>query len=537
MEALFSYEIWSLAPAVISVFLAFKYKNVYLSLFSGLYFGIFILNAQAGLGLIQSLIKSLVEIPVYMTQSMGDPWNAGIIIQVLLIGSIIYLLTYTGGLNALALTISKYAKSSKSSQLATWMMGLLIFFDDYANSLIVGPVMRTVTDKYNVSREKLAFIVDATAAPISGLVLVSTWVGYEISLIAAGVNDIGQDFSPLSIFIHSIPYRFYNIFMLIFIVLTIYMVREFGPMLKAQRRAKSGEVKKTSKIKSEKTDDIEVNEKYTAKAYEGIVPIAVLIISAITLFYYSGYSVIMAGEDTQLINMLTSNPFSMQSIATAYSSADASVVLSQAAILTILTIFLLSGLKGAFSNKEKGIDLMLSGANSLLPTIFVLLLAWSIGSIMGSDGLDTGNYIAGALGSWIPYQIVPLTIFIIAAFMAFATGTSFGTMGILMPLAIPLAWAVNPDLAFLTLSVSAVLTGTIVGDHCSPISDTTILSSVGSGVDHLDHVQTQMPYAIMVGVISGLAYLFAGIGISLVIIFITSIILLVSGLYYIGEKV
>lgn len=511
----------SLIPAILSVGLAFKFKNVFLSLGFGLYSGLVIDAFLNGSGIVASFIVGIFNLPIYLTESLGTTGNAGIVMQMLLISGLIYLLTYTGGLRAFANSIVRFANNRKNTQLITWLMGLAVFFDDYANALIVGPVMKNITDKARISREKLAFIIDATAAPIAGLVIISTWIGYEISLITDQLTNVGIDAPAMGIFIQSIPFRFYNVLMLIFIVLTIVMRREFGPMYKAELRAATGKTNyDESKIDHSEIDDVEVNENYQAKAYEGIIPLLVLIIGSFYFFYHSG-----AGVE----GVVLKNPDSLTNIAyniaTAFSNADTSVVLSQAAFLAILVTFVLSGVKGAFKFAD-GIDITIRGAIKLVPTTFVLLLAWSLGTIMDADHLNTGANIASILGDSLPYQLIPLIIFLISSLMAFATGTSYGTMGILFPLSIPLAYSANPELSFVTLVVGAILTGTILGDHCSPISDTTLLSSAGAEVDHLAHVETQMPYALVVGGFSAIGYLISGF-----IIESAHVYLIILGLY------
>lgn len=532
LQELANIQLMAIVPAIIAITLAFKLKNVYTALGLGLYSGLVIIGLRAGEGLM-AFFTAILQIPVFMVSSLGDTWNAGIVIQVLLIGGLVVLISYTGGLRAMADKLSDYGKTRRSAQIITWVMGIIIFFDDYANALIVGPVMRPITDKALVSREKLSFIIDATAAPITGLVLISTWIGFEVSLIAEQLTNLDiQGTTAMELFIDSLPYRFYNILMLIFIVLTIYLSREYGPMLKAERRAQSGEVKrKGSGGSTGDSEEFKILEGYEAKPFEGIVPLLTLIISAFILFFTNGLSTMIANGETPL-----TNGFNLQLVIDAYSNADASIVIAQAAVLAIIVSIAISMFRGAYKLSE-GLNITFEGASTLLPTVFVLLFAWSLGTVMSDSYLDAGGFIAGTLGTFIPYQLIPLIIFLTAGIMAFATGTSFGTMGILFPLAMPLAWAGNPDIAFLTVAVGSILTGTIIGDHCSPISDTTILSSAGSDVDHLDHVSTQMPYALTVGAVASVGYLLAGFGVNPWIIIILGTVALVAVLMTIGEVV
>lgn len=528
LEQIANLSIMGVVPAIIAITLAFRFKNVYTALGCGLYSGIVLVDLRAGEGLF-SFFHGIIQIPIYMVTSLADGWNAGIVIQVLLIGGLVVLISYTGGLRAMANKLSKYGNNRKNAQLITWIMGLIIFFDDYANALIVGPVMRPITDNAKISREKLSFIIDATAAPITGLVLISTWIGFELSLISEQLVNIGvTDTSAMELFIGSLPYRFYNILMLVFIILTIYLSREFGPMLTAEKRAMTGEVKRRdSKESSHADQEYKQADDYQAKAIEGIIPLAVLILSSFILFFTNGLST---------MEQPFANGFNLNLVIEAFSNADASIVIAQAAVIAIIVAIGISAIRGAFKVGE-ALNITFEGAATLLPTVFVLLFAWSLGTVMSEEYLDAGGFIANTLGSFIPYQLIPFIIFITAGTMAFATGTSFGTMGILFPLAIPLAWSVNPDIGFLTIAVGSILTGTIIGDHCSPISDTTILSSAGSDIDHLDHVTTQMPYAITVGIVASIGYLLAGFGLNPWLIIALGVASLIFVLMKIGEKV
>ncbi len=532
LETIANLDFMSIVPAIIAITLAFKIKNVYTALGAGLYTGLVIIDLRAGDGIL-AFFNAFLEIPIFMITSLGDTWNAGIVIQVLLIGGLVVLISYTGGLRAMANKLSNYGKTRKSAQIITWLMGIIIFFDDYANALIVGPVMRPITDKARISREKLSFIIDATAAPITGLVLISTWIGFEVSLIAEQLVNLNiEGTTAMQLFIDSIPYRFYNILMLIFIILTIYLNREFGPMLKAEKRAQTGEVKRNNSVmQNEEHEEFKILENYDAKPYEGIIPLIVLIVSAFILFFTNGLNAMILVGDTPL-----ANGFNMNVVIEAYSNADASIVIAQAAVLAIIVSLSISTHRGAYKLSE-GLNITFEGASSLLPTVFVLLFAWSLGTVMSDSYLNAGGFIARTLGSFIPFQLIPFIIFVTAAIMAFATGSSFGTMGILFPLAIPLAWAGNRDLAFLTVAVGSILTGTIIGDHCSPISDTTILSSAGSDIDHLDHVSTQMPYALTVGVVAGLGYILAGFGVNPWFIIALGTVVLVIILLSIGTQI
>lgn len=512
------FGIWTIIPPLVAIVLAFITKNVILSLFIGVFSGTFLLQLN-GFNVGSAFTGGFLDIINRVLESLSDPWNAGVILQCLTIGGLIALVSKMGGARAIAESLAKRAKTPTSAQVITWLMGLLVFFDDYANSLIVGPIMRPVTDKMKVSREKLSFIVDATAAPIAGIALISTWVGLEISLIRDGYLSIGEEVNAYGIFISTIPYRFYNILMLLFVVLTAVLVKEFGPMLKAERRART-----TGKVMSDSTQMIdsagdkalEPKEGIKLSIWNAIIPIGTLIVFAFVGFYFNGYQAIMGGEDVALMGVLSGSPLSFTSIREAFGASDASVVLFQAALFaSIVAIVMAVGQK--ILTIEEALETWVEGMKTLVITGVILLLAWSLSSVIKE--LGTAAFLVSALSNTIPKFLLPSIIFILGSVISFATGTSYGTMGILMPLAIPLAHAISPDANFVIVSVGAVLTGAIFGDHCSPISDTTILSSMGSGCDHIDHVKTQLWYSLTVGAITIVfGYIPAGLGVPIFIV-------------------
>ena len=469
---------------------------------------------------------------------MADPWNAGIILQCLLIGGIIQLVTKMGGAKALADTFAKRADTPRKAQLFTWILGLCVFFDDYANSLIVGPIIRPVMDKLKVSRQKLAFIVDATAAPVAGIAIISTWIGLEISLIAAGFQSVGvTNVTGFGIFLQTIPYRFYNIFILIFIVISAITLYEFGPMKKAEQAARKRDAdEKVIVPNAPGFDEVKPVEGIKLSIWNAIIPIGTLIIGALIAFYWSGYTTILGGEDQALIAIMKTAPLSFNGIFTALSQSDASVALFQAALLaSIVAIVMAVG--GKILTIEDAISEWIGGMKTIVITGVILLLAWSLGGVIGEVG--TASYLVGVLKNALPQFIVPSLIFILGALISFATGTAYGTMSILMPLAIPLAWAVSSgDMSFTIVCTSGVLTGAIFGDHCSPISDTTILSSMGTSCSHIDHVQTQIYYAVFVACVAiFIGYIPAGLGIPWFISLPVGIVVLYIGLKVLGEKV
>ncbi len=523
----------TLLPPLVALILAFTTKNFVLSLTSGGLTGAIVLATNGETNFVDIAINSFISFAGYIVGSVADPWNAGIILQVLAIGGVIYLIERSGGAVAIAESISKRAKTKVGAQITTWFLGLCVFFDDYANSLIVGPIMQPIFDKLKISRAKLAFIVDATAAPIAGIALVSTWVGYEVGLIQEAYEMQGVMVDGFDIFLQTIPFRFYNILMLAFVFIIAVTAKDFGPMLTAERKAKEGNQDATnSKLNPKELEEI---RNVDGKIYNALVPILTLVIGAFVSFYYSGYTAIMASGDAELINLVQNSLFSLRGLQECFSNSDASVALFQAALFAGIVTIILIVVQGMYSLTE-AIELWSTGMSKLFSTTIILVLAWTLTSIIKE--LGAGYFISSQISDLIPAYLIPSIIFGVASIISFATGTSYGTMGILMPLAIPLAIGAAPnDPQIALVATSAVLTGAIFGDHCSPISDTTILSAIGSGCDHIEHVNTQLPYALFIGALTiATAYIPAGLGISPYIILGGNIVLIIGIVHFFGKK-
>ncbi|SJN18719.1 Na+/H+ antiporter [Marinilactibacillus psychrotolerans 42ea] len=527
----------TLIPPIIAIILAFITKNVILSLFVGIFSGTILMQFYYGTNILLAIVYGFTDIVDYILGSLADPWNAGIILQVMTIGGLIALVTSMGGAQAVAESLAKRAKGPVSAQLITWALGILIFFDDYANALIVGPIMRPVTDKMKISRERLAFVIDATAAPIAGIALVSTWIGYEVGLINDAYQSIGQNVNAYGIFLQTIPYRFYNILMLLFVVVTSVTLREFGPMKKAQERARDTGmlIAENSEVEADEEKQEVLNEK-KATIWNALIPIGSLIVFSFVGFYMNGRSAILTGDNTLLAQEIVNSPLSFVTIRETFGASDASVVLFQAALISSI-IALIMGVSQDLFTFSKGIDIWIKGMKTLMITGVVLLLAWSLSTVMNE--LGTADYLVSLLGDTMPPVLLPTIIFILGAIISFSTGTSYGTMGILMPLAIPLASALDPgNSEFVIMSAGAVLTGAIFGDHSSPISDTTILSSMGAGSNLIDHVKTQLPYALAVGIISIVfGYLPSAMGLNIWIILPITFIAIIGMVFLLGKKV
>ena len=533
------YGLLTLIPPVVAIVLAFLTKNVIISLFIGTLSGTFLVQLVDN-SFLSAIVQSFLDFVSRILNSLADPWNAGIILQVLVIGGVIHLVAKMGGAKAVAEALARKAKTAKSTQVVTLLLGLAVFFDDYANSLIVGPIMKPVADKMKISRERLAFIIDATAAPIAGLAIVSTWIGLEVGLINdAFINGIGQEVDAFGVFLQTIPYRFYNILILVFVFITSILLKEFGPMYRAEvearRRGLSFEEEEVASDSNMDHDELEPKEGIKLSIWNAIIPIGVLVITALLCFYFSGYSAIMGGEDVALQGIMTNSPLSFKAIQEAFSASDASVALFQSALVASIVSIIMGVAKKIFTVSE-ALDVWVDGMKTLVITGVILICAWSLSSVIKE--LGTAKYLITLLSGSLPPFIVPSLIFVLGAIISFATGTSYGTMGILMPLAIPLAYSINPDMSYVIVATSAVLTGAIFGDHCSPISDTTILSSMGAGCNHIDHVRTQMPYSIFVGVITIVfGYIPAGFGLPVYLVLPLAFVAMFIGIQLLGKSV
>ena len=532
------YGALTLIPPLVAIILAFTTKNVVISLAIGIMSGGFILNF-AGINIFYTIIHAFLDLVSRAVDSLADPWHAGIILQVLAIGGVINLVSKMGGAKAIAEALSKKAKTAKSAQLITWFAGLLVFFDDYANSLIIGPMMRPVTDKMKISRERLAFIIDATAAPVAGLAIISTWIGLEVGLIGDAFNSIGVNENAFGVFLNTIPFRFYNILILGFIVITALLLKDFGPMRKAELECRKGSSNISSNEDANKElskhDDMEPLPGVKLSIWNAIIPIGALIVGALFAFYYSGYTTIMVGEDSAVIQIMKNSPASFDAIKEAFSNADASVALFQSALFAGIVAMVMGAFKKIFTLSE-ALDIWVDGMKTLVITGVILICAWSLSSVIKE--LGTAKYLIQLLSGALPPFILPSLIFVLGAIISFATGTSYGTMGILMPLAIPLSYSINPEISYIIVATSAVLTGAIFGDHCSPISDTTILSSMGAGCNHIDHVRTQMPYSIFVAVITIVfGYIPAGFGLPVYLVLPLAFVAMFIGIQIFGKSV
>ncbi len=472
----------SLAPAAVAIALALATRRVIPSLLAGVFVATLVLAGGHPWAALVRVVDPLV------VDAIADRDHVRITIFSLLIAAAVELLGVAGATDAFVAVLTRRARTRRGGMRAAWGAGLAVFFDDYANCLVVGNAMRPVADRLGISREKLAYLVDTTAAPMATIALLSTWVGYEVGLMGDALRAAGQDTgryaSAYAFFLDGWAWRTYPILALVFAGAIAWTGRDFGPMLAAERRARRAVGKRPR---------AEAGHPWLA-ATAAVVVAALVGVTALSL-WFGGRAAAPPGARL----------FEIVGAADAY---DAMLRGSIAALA--LALLLLVG--GRALAPDRAIAAVLDGMRALLEPLVVLFLAWALSSAMGQ--LDAATWLAGLAGEAVPPAALPTVVFVLAAAISFATGTSFGTMGVLMPLAIPLAFQLAPDHAAIPVATgAAVLSGATWGDHCSPISDTTVLSSTGSGCDHAAHVATQLPYALAVG---GLSIVFgtipAGLG-------------------------
>ncbi|MEM6512015.1 MAG: Na+/H+ antiporter NhaC family protein [Pseudomonadota bacterium] len=451
------------------------------ALFAGLWLGASLVNGLTPMGILEGLFDTA---QTYVVNVLADSDRATIIVFTCLIAGMVGITTRNGGMKALVDRVIAVARTRRSAQLSVGGMGLIIFFDDYANTLVVGNTARAMTDRLRVSREKLAYLVDATAAPIACLALVSTWIGYEVSLIDEAIKDL-KGLPPTSaylLFVNSLAYSFYPILAIVFVFLVGGTGRDFGPMLNAETRALGGDI--GAKNSSGSDDEMQAAEGANSPPSFAILPIVAVLITLGTGLY-------LTGEGDSLVDIV--------------GSADAYKAMIWSSLAGTLVAFLTT-LLGRSLSLEGTVSAWFGGLRSVLPGVIVLILAWALSEVTGE--LGAADFVVRNLSDTIRPELLPVLVFLLAALTAFGTGASWGTMAILVPLVVPLCWALlmaneqTADLHILYSSIACVLTGAVWGDHCSPISDTTVLSSIASGCDHVEHVRTQLPYALSVGAVS-----------------------------------
>ena len=473
---------WALIPPIIAILLALITKEVYSSLFIGILAGgVIYSNFNFETTVVHVFKEGFID-------TVADSYNIGIIIFLVLLGALVAMMNKTGGSAAFGRWAAKHINSRIGAQLATTALGILIFVDDYFNCLTVGSVMRPVTDKKNISREKLAYLIDATAAPVCIIAPISSWA----AAVAGFAKGAGAE-SGMSLFIQAIPYNFYALLTIVMMIFIAVAKFDYGPMKKYETAAKKGEaLGKLEELSNEANSKVKENDK--GKVIDLLIPVVFLIIACVIGMIYSG-GFFTAGEDCY------------HDFIGSFSNSDASVGLVFGSFITIIFAIIYFMCRRVISFKDC-MEAIPEGFNAMTPAILILVCAWTLKTMTDSLGakIFISQLIEGSASGF--KMLLPAIIFLIAVGLSFATGTSWGTFGILIP--IVLSVFSGTDGAITIIAVSACMAGAVCGDHCSPISDTTIMASAGAQCNHINHVSTQLPYALTVAGVSFVSYIIAG---------------------------
>lgn len=467
---------WALLPPVVAIALALITKEVYSSLFIGIVVGAVL---YGGGNVERTILHAFGDDNGGFVSVLTDSYNVGILIFLVILGTIVAMMNKAGGSAAFGKWASEHIKTKVGAQLATILLGVLIFIDDYFNCLTVGSVMRPVTDKHNVSRAKLAYLIDATAAPVCIIAPVSSW--------AAAVSGFVKGEDGLTLFVRAIPYNFYAILTIVMMVTMVLLKVEFGPMAKHEKNADNGDLFSMG----DRTQNIQEDEQGSSKGkvIDLVIPILCLVVCCVIGMIYTGG--FFKGKD----------------FITAFSNSDASVGLAIGSFFGLVITIVLYVIRRVLPFKNC-MDCLVDGFRAMVPAILILTMAWTLKSM--TDSLGAKEFVAMSMksvaGDFI--SLLPAVIFLVACFLAFATGTSWGTFGILIPIVVAVFEGNNYEL--MIISISACMAGAVCGDHCSPISDTTIMASAGAECDHVNHVSTQLPYAIVAAAVSFFSFIIAG---------------------------
>ncbi len=466
-------SVWSLIPPVVAIVLALITKEVYSSLFIGILIGGVFYSGFTFERTITHVFQDGI------IGSLSDAYNVGILVFLVILGILVCMMNQAGGSAAFGRWASEHIKSRAGAQLATVLLGVLIFIDDYFNCLTVGSVMRPVTDKHNISRAKLAYLIDATAAPVCIIAPISSW--------AAAVTGFVEGEDGLSIFIRAIPYNFYALLTLVMMVGLVTLNADYGLMKKHELNALKGDLYTTPDRPF--ADAKEDAENTKGAVIDLIFPIAVLIVCCVIGMIYTG------------------GFFSGESFVTAFSNSDASVGLMLGSFFAFIITIIFYGVRKVLKFSES-MACIPEGFKAMVSPILILTLAWTLKSMTDSLGADV--FVAGVVQNSADglMNLLPAIIFLVGCFLAFATGTSWGTFGILIPIVVNVFSGTNETM--MIMSISACMAGAVCGDHCSPISDTTIMASAGAQCNHVNHVSTQLPYAVTVAAVSFVTYIIAG---------------------------
>ncbi len=515
---------WSILPPLLAILLAVFYGKALLALVSAVLLGAAL---TYGFEPTTVLYHALVT---YVLGALTDEFKLYVLGFTMALVGMVQVTARSGGNQGLIDLVGRIAKTARSTRVAVACMGLCVFFDDYANTLVVGTSARPMTDKMRISREKLAYIVDSTAAPIAGLAIISTWVGYEVGLFDALSTDLNLGLSGFEILLTVLPMRFYCLLTIVFVLCCAISGRDFGPMLAAERQALAHGVRGATSPQAQKAmARVAQKEGVPARWYNAAIPVAVTLAGVVVGIAWDGTQVMLA-EGGVGPNLATFDGWRQ-----AFSVADNGWVLFWAAVAGSVAAIALAMTQGLLTLGES-VAAWSNGVRMMVIAVAILILAWCMQAV--TEDLGTSFYLVSVLEPLIVPAVLPVAVFLAAAAVAFATGTSWGTMGILMPALIPLAWMISGDMGLTLLCMGAILDGAIFGDHCSPISDTTVMSSLATHCDHLAHVRTQAPYAVVVMAIAvGVGYALLPQGLPLWGVFVLGIGLILAVFVVIGRPI
>lgn len=536
-----SFGLWGIIPPLLTIILAFVTKDVIVSLFLGILSGTLIV-AGGNPGI------ALIKLTDLLAGCLADGWNIRIFLFCALLGGLVGMLTKTGAAGSFGRWASSKLKSGRGSQFMAFVFGIIIFIDDYFNSLTVGTVMRPVFDKTKESRAKLAYILDSTAAPVCILAPISSWVVTVMSIVrdASGFRDASGNYllgmNEFQFFIKAIPYNLYAITTLIMVLAIIIFKRDFGPMKESEMLAAQGQLYNEKKY-GPVSGNVPEAEVSRAKPFDMLFPIIVLVVTAVAFFPITTWLGAIDGEKIKTFGEAVCS----MSVGDAFNNTDSSKALMYAIIFTILITYIYYLARRLMNLSESG-EALRDGIKSMVPALIILTMAWSIGTIIKSPksdgGLGLGYFLSEAVsGGGFPIGVLPCIMFVLSALISFATGTSWGTFGIMIPIAMPIitglagakGYTMPAEVNATMITIAAVLSGAVFGDHASPISDTTILSSTGAGVPHLEHVATQMPYAAFVAVCCGIGFVAGGLTMNLGVCWIATLVMLALGLIFLPK--
>lgn len=519
---------WSIIPPLVAILLALLFRQVLLALFMGILAGSWVVAGMpfTPYGIIKSFFSVIDH---YILGALNSTSHLSVLVFSVMIGGVVAIISRNGGMAGVVKKLSPLAKGPKSTQFVAWLLGIAIFFDDYANSLIVGNTIRPLTDKYKISREKLAYIVDSTAAPISAVAFITTWIGAELNYISDALPSLAGLENPpsaYSMFLSSLPYSFYSFLTLLFILIIIYTGRDYGAMFKAEHRARTtGRVFDTEgeALSDEDMEELEPVEGAPHRWINGFLPILAIVLGTLLGLIDTG----MQSCYDELIGLGVALPDSnwgtiwgsmaaldsdpsigfVRKMGILIGNSDSYAALLWASMSAVMLALILT-VTQRIMKLSAAVETVVSGFKTMMPALLILILAWALATT--TEELSTAEFLTAALGDALSPFMVPVVVFILAALIAFSTGSSWSTMAILYPIAIPLCWSISQNaglpletaMELLYNVIAVVLAASVLGDHCSPISDTTILSSLSSSCNHIDHVKTQLPYALTVGAVS-----------------------------------